>query len=123
MVRSATYAAGVVEDEIREPTFLVLSALADGARHGYAVMLEVEQMSKGRVRLRTSTLYGILDRLAQAGLVADIGTEVVDGRARRSYALTAAGRTVLRAEVDRMRVNASEASRRLRSGAVHDADA
>ena len=54
-------------------------------------MLEVERMSQGRVRLRTSTLYAVLDRLERSALVSDLGTEVVDGRARRRLMRLVAG--------------------------------
>ncbi|MGF7238848.1 MAG: PadR family transcriptional regulator [Frankia sp.] len=98
---------------MREPTFLVLSALADAPRHGYGVMREVLDMSHGRVRLRTSTLYAALERLLADGLVAEAGREAVDGRLRRYYALTDPGRERLAAEVDRLTANATEARRRL----------
>ncbi len=104
----------MVTEEMREPTFLVLSALADAPRHGYGVMREVLDMSDGRVRLRTSTLYAALERLLADGLVAEAGRETVDGRLRRYYALTDPGRERLTAEVARLTANAAEADRRLR---------
>ena len=73
---------------MQEPTFLVLTALAGGRRHGYAVMQEVEAASEGRVRLRAGTLYAALERLEGEGLVQVVASEVVDGRPRRYYELT-----------------------------------
>ncbi|WP_245240686.1 PadR family transcriptional regulator [Streptomyces spiramenti] len=98
---------------MQEPTLLVLTALADGPRHGYAVAQEVKVLSGGRVVLRTGTLYGALDRLLGEGLVEVHREEVVDGRARRIYALSPAGRGRLADEVTRMAATAREAGRRL----------
>ncbi|HET6860052.1 MAG TPA: PadR family transcriptional regulator [Streptomyces sp.] len=98
---------------MQEPTLLLLTALADQPRHGYAIVQEVLGISGGRVRLRTGTLYGALDRLVQQELIQVHGEEVVDGRTRISYALTAAGRDVLGAEAARLRSTAAEAERRL----------
>ena len=54
---------------MREPTFLILSALADGPKHGYAIIQDAVDQSEGRVRLQAGTLYAALDRLASEGLV------------------------------------------------------
>jgi PadR family transcriptional regulator len=100
--------------EVREPTFLVLIALADGRRHGYGVMQDVEKLSNGRTKLRAGTLYATLDRLTVEGLIEGAGEEVVDGRLRRYYRLTSRGSAVLEAE-SRQRLTVSrEALRRLR---------
>ena len=47
----------MTELSLREPTFLILTALAAGAQHGYGIMTDVSQISGGRVRLRAGTLY------------------------------------------------------------------
>jgi DNA-binding PadR family transcriptional regulator len=98
---------------LQEPTFLILTALAAGPLHGYGVIQEVTSLSEGRVVLRPGTLYGALDRLAEQGLVAQSGEEVVDGRLRRYYLLTDAGATLLREEAARLAANAAHARRRL----------
>ncbi len=98
---------------MREPTFMVLAALADGPKHGYALIEEAERISGGRVRLRVGTLYAALDRLAKEGLVAVAGEEIVNGRLRRSFALSELGRERLGAEIERMEVSVREARRRL----------
>ena len=99
---------------VREPTFLILTALAAGAQHGYGIMADVSQISAGRVRLRAGTLYAVLNRLAVEGLVEVDREEIVDGRLRRYYRLTPQGRQRLAAEVDRMRAHTAVAARRLR---------
>ncbi len=115
VARWAVYALRVTQQEVREPTFLVLSALADAPRHGYGVMREVEVMSGGRVSLRAGTLYAVLERLLDDGYVAESGQEVVGGRLRRYYSLTDDGAALLEQESQRMTANAKEAAKRLRT--------
>lgn len=102
-------------EALREPTFLMLTALATGRLHGYGIITEVTRISDGRVTLRAGTLYGALDRLVADGQVAADGEEVVAGRLRRYYVLTGAGAETLRAEAQRMTHQAAEAHRRLRA--------
>jgi DNA-binding PadR family transcriptional regulator len=122
LLSQLAYVAGLsilvamTERALQEPTVLLLTALADAPKHGYALMQEVEAISGGRVRLRTGTLYGALDRLLQQGLIAVDSEEVVEGRNRRAYALSEAGREVLAAEAERLRATADEARRRLEAG-------
>lgn len=87
---------------LRAPSYFVLAALLDGPRHGYVLLGAVEALSGGTVRLATGSLYAVLDRLSAAGLVEVSGEEVVDGRARRYYALTPAGREAVTAEAARL---------------------
>jgi DNA-binding PadR family transcriptional regulator len=101
---------------VHEATFLILTALVDQPRHGYGVLQEVEALSGGRVRLRASTLYDALDRLAAAGLIEVSGEETVGRRLRRFYRLTRDGRTTLATEAERLRHNADVAVARLRAG-------
>lgn len=98
---------------MREPTFLILTALADGPRHGYGIMSDVEQTSAGRTRLRAGTLYAALDRLQGEGLIAADREEVVDGRLRRYYRLTDGGAAALAAEVEALHRRTEIAARRL----------
>lgn len=69
---------------------LLLAALEDSPRHGYAVMEALRQSTGGRLDLPTGTIYPALHRLEQAGLIAG-SWSVVAGRRRRLYQLTAAG--------------------------------
>jgi PadR family transcriptional regulator, regulatory protein PadR len=118
-IRRFTYADRLhivrkVASELREPTFLMLTALADEPRHGYGVMQEVERLSGGSTRLRTGTLYTALDRLSQEGLIEVANEEVVEGRLRRYYRLTEAGNVTLGVESRRRMSMSKEALRRLR---------
>ena len=86
-------------------TFQILMALADGERHGYAIMQEVGERSAGAVRLGPGTLYGALKRLLESGLVAESGERAdpaIDDERRRYYRLTDLGLSVARAEARRM---------------------
>jgi DNA-binding PadR family transcriptional regulator len=92
---------------MREPTYFTLAALLDGPLHGYAIAKRAADVSDGRVRLTAGTLYAALDRLLDQGLVEVSGEEVVSGRARRYYRLTAAGGRALEAEAERLHAAAS----------------
>jgi PadR family transcriptional regulator, regulatory protein PadR len=87
---------------MREPTYFVLASLLDGPLHGYAIIQRAAELSGGRVRLATGTLYTALDRLTAEGHVELVREEIVNGRARRSYGLTPPGAGALRAEAERM---------------------
>ena len=85
--------------------FQLLLALTEGELHGYAIGKSVRESSGGRVRIGLGSLYRILARLLNSGLVEEAKTENVesdDGSRRRTYCLTALGLAVLRAEVHRL---------------------
>ncbi|GIF36436.1 PadR family transcriptional regulator [Actinoplanes xinjiangensis] len=103
----------MTDTPMREPTFLVLTALAEESRHGYAVIEDVAAMTGGRVRLRAGTLYAALDRLRTEGLIEVDREEVVQSRLRRYYRLTGAGEQSLATETARLRAQATIAERRL----------
>ncbi|MGN6676183.1 MAG: PadR family transcriptional regulator [Streptosporangiaceae bacterium] len=73
---------------------LLLAALEDEPRHGYAVMEVLRESTGGRLDLPTGTIYPALHRLEAAGLIAG-SWSVVGGRRRRCYALTGAGHRAL----------------------------
>ena len=85
--------------------FHVLLSLANGEQHGYAIMREVLERTNGKVRLWPATLYGTLDRLLDAGLIAEANRRPPadeDDARRRYYRLTPLGRRVLAAESIRL---------------------
>ena len=92
---------------------MILTALADGAKHGYGIINEVADISGSRVRLRAGTLYAALDRLKADGLIEVDREEVVDNRLRRYYRLTPEGGRRLAAEAARLQANARAAIARL----------
>ena len=85
--------------------FHILLALADGEKHGYAILKEVAHRTGGKVRLSAGTLYGNLSRLEGAGLIAESSRRpevALDDERRRYYRLTGFGRAVAVAEAKRM---------------------
>lgn len=101
---------------MQELALLLLTALANESRHGYAIAQEVKAITDGRVAPRTGALYGALDRLLTEGLIQVEREEVVGGRARRIFALTPTGRERLEAEAERLAATAREVRRRLAAG-------
>ncbi|MGA7808907.1 PadR family transcriptional regulator [Bradyrhizobium sp.] len=85
--------------------FHVLLSLATGEQHGYGIMQEVLERTDGKIRLWPATLYGTLERLLDADLIAEVklrrSADGEDAR-RRYYRLTALGRRVLAAESMRL---------------------
>ncbi|RLV04570.1 PadR family transcriptional regulator [Streptomyces griseocarneus] len=104
------------ERGMQELALLLLTALANAPRHGYAIAQEVKAITDGRVVPRTGALYGALDRLLEEGLIEVEREEVVGGRARRTFALTTVGRERLAAEAERLAATAREVRRRLEAG-------
>ena len=104
-----------------EQAYLVLLALADRPRHGYAIVQEVLALSAGDVRLGAGTLYGLLDRLGSAGLIEDAGEEVVDGRLRRYYRQTPQGGAAAASETARLAALTARARRVLGTPALGEA--
>ena len=85
--------------------FHILLALSGGARHGYAIMKEVEALTDGQMVMGPGTLYGTIKRLLQAGLIEETEAppgEELDDRPRRFYQLTNHGRRLLQAEAARL---------------------
>jgi DNA-binding PadR family transcriptional regulator len=100
-----------IGERATDPGLLVLASLAEGPKHGYAITRDVEQLAD--VRLGPGTLYGVLARLEEKGLIKALPAE----DRRRPYRLTAAGRAALgeqlrmlervaRSGLDRLRVAA-----------------
>ena len=91
------------------PATLILSSLADGPKHGYALTKDVEEFAG--VRLAPGTLYEALARLESQGLIRALES---DDR-RRPYELTAAGAAALRAHLDAQRRVTDTGLRRLKA--------
>jgi len=90
--------------ELTEPMFLILVSLAGDDRHGYAIMQEVEEETRGAVRLGPGTLYRSIKRLLGDGLIAESDRlpEPDDDERRRYYRITDLGRRAARAEAERL---------------------
>ena len=96
---------------LSEAVFLILLSLADGPKHGYAIMKDVHSLSNERVSLSTGTLYGALKRLLKQAWVTRVNGEatIENGRERKEYALTKTGVRILGAEAARMQTLANAA--------------
>ena len=85
--------------------FNILLALADGEKHGYGIMQEVETNTKGQVLMGPGTLYGSIKRMLQAGLIEESDERAdpdMDDQRRKYYKLTNLGRRVLNMEAERL---------------------
>ncbi|MEJ2487705.1 MAG: PadR family transcriptional regulator [Anaerolineales bacterium] len=85
--------------------FNILLALADGEKHGYGIMLEVEANTNGQVLMGPGTLYGSIKRMLKAGLIEESDKRAdpeMDDQRRKYYKLTNLGRRVLSMEAERL---------------------
>ena len=85
--------------------FNILLALADGEKHGYAIMQEVDENTRGEVKMGPGTLYGSIKRMLTAGLVVESGERpdpAMDDQRRRYYRLTGLGQRALKMEAERL---------------------
>jgi DNA-binding PadR family transcriptional regulator len=83
----------------------ILLALADGDKHGYAIVKEVRRRTDGEVELGASSLYAVLKRLLADGLVIETDERpdpALDDERRRYYRLSRLGRDVAAAELRRL---------------------
>ena len=91
-----------------DPTLLVLSSLANGPKHGYAVMEDIERFAG--VRLGPGTLYGAITRLDKQGWIKPLAS---DDR-RIPYAITAQGRGHLAEQLEKLNAVVKTGLRRLK---------
>ncbi len=85
--------------------FHILLALADGDKHGYGIMKDVEHQTAGRIKLGPGTLYGTIKRLLAADLITEVDERPdpeLDDERRRYYRLTALGRKLAVDENERL---------------------
>lgn len=85
-------------------TLHILLAVADGERHGYAIIQDVEARTDGELRMSAGTLYRSIARMVEQGLISEVTTRRtrVEDERRRYYRLTPFGTAVARAEVRRL---------------------
>ena len=93
---------------------MILLSLADKARHGYALMKDIETLSHGRVQLSTGTMYGALRRLLENQWIERFEQEDTS-REKLAYRLTRAGRRQLQMELERLKELTRAVSARLRA--------
>jgi DNA-binding PadR family transcriptional regulator len=106
------------QDPVREllpltpAVFYILFALAEGEKHGYAIMKEVENVSGGQFTMGPGTLYTTIQRLLEQGLIEETSTSSDSERRRRYYRLLRRGRDIFEAELNRMESLVRSAQRR-----------
>ena len=86
-------------------TFHILMAVADGDRHGYAIIQDVAARTDGAVVLSAGTLYRSIQRMLEQGLLEEAEERPapeLDDERRRYYRITSFGRSVARAESARL---------------------
>ena len=91
-----------------DPTILVLASLADGEKHGYAMMEDIHRFAG--VRLGPGTLYGAITRMEERGWI----KPVPSNDRRQPYCLTAAGKRALEEQVGAIDQVVKTAQRRLK---------
>lgn len=74
---------------------IMLSVLSSGENYGYAIFQRIHDLSDGKVQFSDGTLYPVLHRLEAEGLISSSWKESGEGRRRKYYRLTAAGRGAL----------------------------
>jgi DNA-binding PadR family transcriptional regulator len=82
--------------------FHILLSLSFEDRHGYGIIQDVEARTLGAVRLSAGTLYRTIQRLLEDGLIREVKTASVVDIRRRPYRITPFGKTVVRAESNRL---------------------
>lgn len=82
--------------------FLILFALADSDKHGYAIMQETRKLSDGKIPIGPATLYTTIQRLLESRWIREVRAPAGTDSRRRYYRLTAEGTSVLHLELERM---------------------
>jgi DNA-binding PadR family transcriptional regulator len=85
--------------------FHILLALADGEKHGYAIMKDIEAQTDGQMKMGPGTLYGSIKRMLAAGLIEESEQRpdpTLDDERRRYYRLSGEGQRVVSAESQRL---------------------
>lgn len=95
--------------------FEILIAVAEGERHGYDIMVAIEDRSSGRLSPNPGTLYRAIDRLVRGGLLSTAERRVATrGETRKHFRLSRLGRQVMEAEMERLSDQLSAARRLLK---------
>jgi DNA-binding PadR family transcriptional regulator len=90
---------------LTEATFFILLSLSNAPKHGYAIMKEVNELSNGRIKFSTGTLYGAIRRLLEQGWIKRVSDPEPNptDRQRKAYTLTDKGKKIVNAEVERLK--------------------
>ncbi len=89
-----------------ETAFYILLALKSPL-HGYGIILEVESLTEGRLRLGAGTIYGTLSKMEKDGLISEVGQE----DRRKIYCQSMLGDELLKIEIERLRILIKDSER------------
>ncbi|MGD7054274.1 PadR family transcriptional regulator [Sutcliffiella horikoshii] len=81
-----------------ETAFYILLSLTD-PRHGYGIIKHVEEISNGRIRLGSGTIYGTLTKMQKDGVI----TVFADAERKTVYEITDSGKELITAEIERLK--------------------
>lgn len=89
-------------EPLTESYFYILLCLYSGPKHGYGIMQQTQEMTGGRVKIGSGTMYGATGNMMKKGWIEEC-MESSDGERRRSYRLTNEGRRILETERERLK--------------------
>ncbi len=87
---------------LKPADFHILMVLTEGALHGYGIMQQVADQSNGRVRLEVGSLYRLIARMTEEGLIVESKTSSGGSERRRNYRITRFGSQVAKLEAQRL---------------------
>ena len=99
-VKASRAAEGVLP--LKPADFHILMVLTEGTLHGYGIMQRVAEQSDGRVQLEVGSLYRLIGRMTEEGLIAESKTPPGDSERRRYYRITRFGDEVAKLEAQRL---------------------
>ena len=91
-----------LKEPLTESYFYILLCLWEGPKHGYGIMQQTNEMTGGRVKIGSGTMYGATSNMMKKGWIEEC-MDSLDGERRRSYRLTEEGKSVLQAEHERLK--------------------
>ena len=99
-----------LKEPLTESYFYILLCLYQGPKHGYGIMQQTQELSGGRVKIGSGTMYGATGNMMKKGWIEEC-MDMADGERRRSYRLTDEGRVVLEADRERLKELVNNAER------------
>ena len=99
-----------LKEPLTESYFYILLCLSEGPKHGYGIMQQTNELTGGRVKIGSGTMYGATSNMMKKGWIEEC-MDSSDGERRRSYRLTDEGRAVLQAERERLQELLSNAEK------------
>ena len=99
-----------LKEPLTESYFYILLCLMEGPKHGYGIMQQTQELSGGRVKIGSGTMYGATSNMMKKGWIEEC-MDSSDGERRRCYRLTEEGEAVLQAEYERLKELLNNANR------------